>query len=127
MRIGKSVWLAKRLNEINAEIAEYDEPIEIITRPNYLTVMPASAGNYLEMLKSGENLYNSWNATANGFMFDGRIKAGDVMWLDGDKPIADIEQMYGNGASATAEVINVSEVNYTIAIRLQRRQNQVLK
>lgn len=127
MRIGKSVWLANRTNEINAEIAEYSKPIKIVTRCNYFTVMPSSSGGFMEMLKSGENLYNTWNATANGMYFYGKIKVGDVFWLDGDEPISDVESKYGYGASATAEVKAVSEANYSLSIKLERRQNQMLK
>lgn len=126
MRIGKKVWLAKRVETDNSEIPTYEKPIELVTRANYLTVMP-SVANGLEVLKGGENLYSSWNATANSMYFDGVIKAGDVMWLDGDKPIESVEEEYGYGASATAEVKSALEVNFSIAIKLERRQNQVLK
>jgi hypothetical protein len=125
MRIGKSVWHARRINDTNAEIAEYEKPVEIITRPNYLTIMPASSRGYLEMLQSGEMLQNTWIGTANGRVFDGAIKAGDVMWLDGESPIENIEETYGYGASATAEVKSVSEVNLSLYIRLERKQDQV--
>ena len=124
MRIGKSVWLSRRINNSNEE-AEYEKPIEIVTRANYFTVMPASSRGFMEVVKSGETLYDTWTAVANSRYFDGVINAGDLMWLDGEKPIETLENKYGYGASATAEVKNVSEVNLTISIRLERNYNQM--
>ena len=125
MRVGKSVWHSRRINDLNAEIGEYEKPTEIVTRFNYLTVMPAVSRGFMEVIKSGETLYDTWTATANSRYFDGKFKAGDLMWVDGESPIEDIEKEYGNGASATAEIKNVAEVNLTLAIRLERNQNQV--
>lgn len=127
MRVGKSVWYAKRINDSNAEIAEYDKPIEIVTRCNYFTVMPVVSRGLMEIIKSGETLYDSWVATANGTIFDGMFKAGDLMWLDGEKPIETLEEKYGYGATATAQIKNVAEVNFSLSIRLERNQKQVLK
>ena len=125
MKVGKSIWYARRINDLNAEIGEYEKPTEIVTRFNYLTVMPAVSRGFMEVIKSGETLYDTWTATANGRYFDGKFKAGDLMWVDGESPIESIEKEYGNGASATAEIEYVGEVNLTIAIRLKRNQSQV--
>ena len=125
MRVGKSVWHARRINDLNAEVGEYEKPTEIITRFNYLTVMPTVSRGGLEVIKSGETIYDSWTVTANGRYFDGKFKAGDLMWVDGESPIESIEQEYGYGASATAEIKYVGEVNFTFAIRLERNQSQV--
>ena len=127
MRIGKSVWLSKRKDDINATTPEYEEPIEIVTRANYFTLMPASTGGFMEMVKSGENLYNTWVAVANSRHFDGVIKAGDLMWVDGESPIQEVEAEYGFGTSATAVVVNVAEANLYITIRLERNQKQQLR
>lgn len=125
MRFGKSVWYSNRISENNAEIAEYAEPVEVVTRPNYFTVMKSTSRGYLSIMQFGENAENTWTAVANGISFGDRIKAGDVMWLDGESPIETVEKTYGNGASATAVVKSVDEVNYTISITLERNQNQV--
>lgn len=125
MQFGKSVWHSKRINALNAEIAEYLEPTEIITRPNYFSVMQAITRGYMEVLKYGETLQNTWTVVANASIFDGKIKVGDVMWVDGAQPIAEIENEYGIGSSANAIVKNVAEVNKTIAITLERNQNQI--
>lgn len=127
MKFGKSVWHAKRISDYNAEIAQYDNPTKITTRPNYFTVMQASTRGFLEIMKYGETAQNYWTVIANTNVFDGKIKAGDVMWVDGEQPILKVEETYGNGASANAIVKNVAEVNHTITITLERNQNQVLK
>lgn len=125
MRIGKSVWHASRINEINAEIPKYAVPKEIKTRFNYLTVMPASSRGLMEIIKSGETLYDTWTVIANGNYFDGQFKEGDLMWLDGESPIVSLEETYGNGATANAVIKSVLEVNQSINIVLKRNQNQV--
>ena len=127
MRVGKSVWHARRINDLNAEIGEYEKPTEIVTRFNYLTVMPAVSRGFMEVIKSGETLYDTWTATANGRYFDGKFKEGDLMWLDGEQPPMDTEldELYGYNESATAVIVNVAEVNQTIAIRLERNQNKI--
>ena len=127
MRIGKCVWHSSRKNELNAEIGEYEKPTKIVTKFNYLTVMPAVSRGFMEVIKSGETLYDTWTATANGRYFDGKFKVGDLMWLDGEQPPMDTEldELYGYNESATAVIVNVAEVNQTIAIRLERNQNQI--
>lgn len=127
MKFGKKVWHAKRISDYNAEIADYSKPYEIITRPNYFTVMQATTRGYLEIMKYGETAQNTWTVIANGNVFDDEFKAGDVMWVDGAYPIEEIEEKYGYGASANAIVKNVAECNLTISITLERNQNQVLK
>lgn len=129
MKFGKSVWLASRIEEQNATISEYEKPIEIVTRPNYFTVMKATTRGLFEIMKYGETAENTWTVTANGQAFDGKIKEGDVMWVDGESPLteknAELEKEYGYGCTANTVVKNVAEVNRTIAITLNRNQNQV--
>lgn len=129
MKVGKSIWHAKRINDLNAEIGEYEKPTEIVTRFNYLTVMPAVSRGFMEVVKSGETLYDTWTATANGRYFDGKFKAGDLMWVDGEKPPkeTEINETFGYKESATAIIKNVAEVNLTIALRLERNQDKQTK
>ena len=122
MRIGKSVWHAKRIYDPNTEIATYETPRQIVTQFNYLTIMPASSRGALEILKHGETLYDTWIGVANSYFFDGTFKAGDIMWVDGAKPIKG--DIYG--ASANAVITSVNEVNRTISLVLQRNQNQTI-
>lgn len=125
MRFGKSVWLSSRVDIPNATKATYEKPIEIVTRPNYFTVMQAVSRGYLELLKHGETAENTWTIIANSMAFDGKIKKGDVMWVDGEKPIESVEEENGYGASANAVVTNVVEVNRFLDITLKRNQNQI--
>ncbi len=124
MRIGQSIWYSSRIDEPNAEIARYEEPIEIKTRFNYFTVMPATSRGFMEVMKYGEDIDNTWTAIANAKYFEGKIKEGDLFWLDGEKPIPEVESEYGNGTSATAVVKSCVSVNLTLSITLTRNKNQ---
>lgn len=127
MRIGQSLWHSKRKETSNAEIAEYETPVEIITRCNYLTCMPATARGYLQMMQYGERIDNYWTIIANARYFSGKIKEGDLMWVDGEKPIEQVEEEYGAGASANAVVKSVAEVNHSMTITLERNQDRTTK
>lgn len=125
MRVGESVWHSARINSDNAEISDFAEPIEIRTKFNYFTVMPATSRGFMEVMKYGEDVDSTWTAIANDRAFHGKIKDGDLFWLDGEKPIPELEAKYGNGATATAVVKSVSYVNLTIAITLTRNKDKV--
>lgn len=125
MRVGERIWHSSRIDVENAEISEYAEPNEIRTRFNYFTVMPATSRGYMEVMRYGEDLDSTWTAIANDRAFHGKIKEGDLFWLDGEKPIAELEEVYGIGATATAVVKSVSYVNISIYITLTRNKDQV--
>lgn len=125
MRVGQSVWLARRKEIPNAEVAEYEKPIEIKTGFNYLTIMPASSRGGLEVMKHGETLYDTWTGIANAFHFEGKIKEGDLMYVDGHRPNETLEKEYGYGATANAEVKSVLPINLTISLVLSRNQNEI--
>ena len=125
MRVGESVWHSARINEANAEIAEFAEPTEIKTRFNYFTVMPATSRGFMEVMKYGEDVDSTWTAIANDRAFHGKINVGDLFWLDGEKPIPELEEEYGNGSTATAVVKSVAYVNMSISIILTRNKDQV--
>ena len=127
MRVGERIWHSARINEANAEIAEFSEPTEIRTRFNYFTVMPATSRGFMEVMKYGEDIDSTWTAIANDRAFHGKIKAGDLFWLDGEMPIPELEAEYGNGATATAVVKSVAYVNLTIAITLTRNKDKVVQ
>lgn len=125
MRIGEKVYLARRVNDLNAEIGVYEKPIEIITRCNYFTVMPASSRGGLAFMKFGERIYDTWTAYANALFFGDKIKEGDVMWVDGHSPVEEIEQEYGYGSSANAVCTSAVPTNTTISIILVSNQEQI--
>ena len=125
MRIGAKVWHSERTSGYNAEIDTFATPQAILTRANYFTVMPATSRGYMAVMSYGEDIENTWTAIANGRAFHGKIKEGDKFWLDGEAPIPELEEEYGNGATANAVVKNVSYVNQTISITLTRNKEQV--
>ena len=125
MRVGESVWHASRINEANAEIAEFSAPTEIRTQFNYFTVMPATSRGFMEVMKYGEDVDSTWTAIALDRAFHGKIKVGDLFWLDGEKPPKKTTEEFGYAQSATAVVKSVSYVNLTIAITLTRNKDQV--
>ena len=125
MRVGESVWHSSRINEANAEISDFAEPTEIRTRFSYFTVMPATSRGFMEVMKYGEDIDSTWTAIANDRAFHGKIKEGDLFWLDGEKPIPELEEEYGNGSTATAVVKSVAYVNMSISITLTRNKDQV--
>lgn len=125
MRVGESVWHSSRIDEENAEISEYEEPTEIRTRFAYFTVMPATSRGYMAVMQYGEDIERTWTAIAIDRSFHGKIKEGDLFWLDGEKPIPELEEQYGIGSTANAVVKSVSYVNRSIAITLTRNKDQV--
>ena len=125
MKLGGVIWHSSRINEENAEVAEFAKPEAIRTRANYFSVMPATSRGFLEVMQYGEDLDSTWTAIANDRLFHGKIKEGDLFWLDGEKPIPELEAEYGNGATATAVVKNVAYVNATISITLTRNKDKV--
>ena len=129
MRVGDSVWYAKRISGENAEVAEYAEPIEIKTRFMYLTIQPAVAKGYIAIVEYGEKLSDTWNGIANGKHFKDFFHKGDVMWVDGESPYSEhnakLEETYGYGCTANAEIKNAVPVNFTISLTLERNQKQV--
>ena len=127
MRVGEIIWHSSRKEIPNAEIAEFEAPYEIRTRFNYLTVMPATARGSLQIMQYGERIDNYWTIIANARYFSGKIKEGDLMWVDGEKPIEQVEEEYGIGASANAIVKSVAKVNHSISITLERNQNRETK
>lgn len=127
MRIGESIWHSSRKHIENAEIAEYESPVEIVTRANYLTCVPAVTRGYVQVLQYGETVNKYWTIIASARYFNGKFKQGDLMWVDGEKPIESIEQEYGYGASANAVVKSVLPVNHSITIVVEYNQNRVVQ
>ena len=127
MRIGQSIWHSARINTPNAEVSEYAEPSKICNHFNYFTVMPATSRGFTEVMKYGEDVDSTWTAIANYRSFEGKIKEGDLFWLDCEKPIPEIEEKYGIGSTATAVVKSVAYVNLTIYITLTRNKDKVIQ
>lgn len=84
-----------------------------------------AAGGYLQVMKYGEDVDNTWSVVANMRAFSGKIKEGDLFWVDGEMPNEEIETKYGNGASANAVVKSVRLGNHSIEISLTRNKNML--
>lgn len=127
MRVGDFVWHSTRVNSDNAEISDFASPTKIKTQYNYFTVMPATSRGFTEVMKYGEDVDSTWTVIANDKFFHGKIKEGDLFWVDGEAPIEEVEQKYGNGTTANAVVKSVSYVNLYISITLTRNKDQKKK
>lgn len=125
MRFGISVYHASRVYKANATIPTFEPPKAYVTRPNHLSVMPATSRGYLALMQYGEDIDNTWTVIANANAFGGVFKEGDLMWVDGAQPNPSVEEEYGNGASANAIIRSVSEVNRTISLVLTKNKEQV--
>ena len=119
MKIGSFVWYANKISEPNAEIEEYGTPVKITLRNNYFTCQPATSGGMLAVMEYGGRVSKTWICKANERIFNGKIKAGDLMWVDGDYPNGE-DCLY----SANATVVNVDTVSNTMTIVLEKNQTE---
>lgn len=120
MKNGSFVWLSNREKVPNALVEQFGTPIKIRLQNNYFTCQPAGAGGYMQILQYGENITNVWNCIANANCFLGKIKQGDLMWVEGDKPTKDVPPIN----SATARVVSVNISDKSIFITLERNQTK---
>ena len=127
MRVGEKIYHAKRISDDNAEINEYAKPTEITTKFNHLTCVSSVTRGYIEVLQYGERVTDYWTIVAKTSHFKGKFAKGDVMWVDGEKPIENIEEMYGYGASANAVIKSIGYGNLYMTISLEVNQNRVTK
>lgn len=125
MQLGQSIWIASRKEIPNAKTPKYDEPKEVKLRLNFFTIMPASTRGGLEVLKYGENIFNTWTGIASARNFYGQLKEGDLLWIDGHFPIKEIEEKYGYGASANAVIKSVLPANLSLNLIIVSNPNQV--
>ena len=124
MRFGGKVYHAPRVYDANATLPTYQTPHCYVTRANYLSVMSATSRGFMEVMKYGEDLENTWTVIANARAFEGVFKEGDAMWVDGCAPDKELEEEYGCGSTANAIVRGVVCVNNTISITLTRNKGQ---
>lgn len=127
MRVGEKIYHAKRISNENAEINEYAKPTELTTKFNHLTCVSSVTRGYIEVVQYGERVTDYWTIIAKTSHFKGKFAKGDVMWIDGEKPIENIEEMYGYGASANAVIKSIGYGNLYMTISLEVNQNRVTK
>ena len=119
MRIGQCIWYARRKAVENAVMPEYEKPVKVVLRSNYFTCQPATSGGALAVFAYGENIYKTWVCTANARMFEGKIREGDLFWVDGKKPVNDKDDY-----SANAVVKTVTTPSFVMSIVLETNQNE---
>ena len=124
MDFGSYVWYSNRTNEEQSEIPQYGKPVKVVTRPNFLTVTPVIGRGLLEVLKSGESVYDSWTVIVNPIVFNEKINVGDLMWVDGDEPTEVDSEFFDYRQSATAVVEKVQKIRRTLHIFLRRNQEK---
>ena len=127
MRSGDKVYLANRINDNIADTAEFSKPVEITLRANYFSIAPATSRGALEFLKHGESVHESWVCIANNRIFGRNIEIGDVMWIEGEQPLWELEEKYGYGYSANAEVAQSVSVGLTQYIVLRTNPKRQTK
>lgn len=118
MRSGQCIWYARRKAVENAVMPEYEKPVKVVLRSNYFTCQPATSGGALAVFAYGENIYKTWVCTANARMFEGKIREGDLFWVDGKKPVNDKDDY-----SANAVVKTVTTPSFVMSIVLETNQN----
>lgn len=108
MKIGSSVYYCKAIYEDNILIG-YEEPVEIITRPRFFTIMPTSG--YSEIVVYGRDIVRKYTAIALLSAWGDTFKEGDKLYIDGAKPSAEEDEP---GERANAEIKDVRYDNYYI-------------
>lgn len=114
MRNGASVWHCHRISPANAEVPMFAAPVEYKLGFNHLTIQPT--GGFTNVLEFGESVNKTWNGMATISAFDGVFKEGDVMYLDGKAPNAELESEYGYGYTANAKITSAREQNKMIRL-----------
>ncbi len=111
MKIGKSVWYCKKLDN-----GEYDEPVEIVTRCGYFTVMGKSG--YNDIIQFGENISSYLTAIAQPYdLWENTFDNGDLFYCNGNAPSAK-EEWYGENANYVVD--NVDYGNMRIKLTLKK-------
>lgn len=126
MEIGGLIYHSKRTSEHNATIPSFSAPTQYRTRFNYITVASAAYKGYIEIMRYGETINDTWVLQCNTLFFRNVFSEGDLLWVDGETPDDSIEAEYGNGASANAVVDNVAYGNRYIQITLKTNKNRVV-
>lgn len=119
MNIGDSIWLCKKLGEIEEGIINYSEPTEYKLKFNYLTIN--STRGYLATIQYGEKLDKVFSIKARRPFFDNVFNEGDLLYVNGNRP--NIENAnYVNGDGANALITSVLEHLLTYSVTIERLQ-----
>ena len=124
MKQGEKIHYSNRILETNSLIEKFEKPISITLKYNYFTCMKASG--YTELVQYGDRMSSVWICYANSNWFKGKIKEGDIFWVEGKKPpkVEELDELFGYKESANAIVVDVLETDHSIKITLERNENE---
>lgn len=117
MQYREKIYLVKK-KTIDDGVIEYESPKEIVLRPFFISVMPvdSSKGSYSTQ-EYGTQITYDWVSVAYKSKFRGMFSEGDLLYLDGAKPLNN----NGNYEDANAIIANVLDNNYTYKILIKSR------
>lgn len=117
MKYGKPIYLVKKKTLDNGVI-EYEEPKEIILQPYNITIMPVdlTKGN-ISVQEYGMLSKCDWIGIVYKHKCNNSFSIGDLLYLDGAKPIANDE----NHENANAIISNILEYNFTLKLLIKSR------
>lgn len=106
MRLGDKIYHQKRI--ITDGVVSYSEPIEYVTRFNFINVQPSrvalnNMAGYLTTEDFGEHQTRGWNIIANRKIFKGVFSEGDLLYLDGKEP----SEGYPNAIITSVRIQNI--------------------
>lgn len=110
MRFGDTIYYCKKKDGVE----EYEAPKSIKLRPNYFSLMPASA--YFDVLTYGEDISKRYRAFAPYKIWGQTFKEGDKLYIDYAEPDLSEE----NGKNANAEITAVLYNNLFIKIEIRK-------
>lgn len=110
MRFGDTIYYCKKTDGVE----KYEKPKPIKLRPNYFSLMPASA--YFDVLTYGEDISKRYRAYAPFKIWGQTFKEGDKLYIDYLEPTANEE----NGENANAEITAVLYDNLFIKIEIRK-------
>lgn len=112
MKIGDSVWFCKKVDK-----SKYSEPVEIVTRCNYFTVMGKSG--YNDIIQFGEKISSYLTAIAQPYdLWKDTFKNGDLFYCNGAKPS---ESENWKGEKSNYIIDDVDYGNRRIKLTLKKR------
>lgn len=119
MRFGEKTYYCKKLDEPDG-LQEYGEAVEITLKPHVFSLQPATSSGFTAVQEFGTrvNLYQICYAQPYT-AWENTFKEGDVFYVDGVVPDAEVESTNGENANYVVDL--VAKQNEAIRIVLKRR------
>ena len=110
MKIGRSVWYCKKQKDGN-----YGEPIEIVTRLNYFTVMGKSG--HSDIMQFGSQISSYLTAIAQPYeLWENKFSEGDLFYCNGAMPSLD-EDWYGENANYVVDGVDYGNTRIKLTLK----------